>query len=51
MKYPWASIAIIAIWAGSVFIAVFRTNAEPTQILGFATVATAIIAYLGFRSA
>lgn len=50
MKYPWASVAIIAIWAGSVLIATFRTNTDPALILVFTTIATAIIAFLGFRS-
>lgn len=50
MKYPWASAAIMAIWGGSVLIAIFRTNSDPALVLVFATVATSIIAFLGFRS-
>ena len=50
MKYPWASIAIMAIWGGSVLISIFRENSDPVVVLIFATVATAFIAFLGFRS-
>ena len=51
MKYPWASIAIIAIWGGSVLISVYRTNSDPVMVMLFGTVTTAIIAFFGFRSA
>ncbi|MBI2514885.1 hypothetical protein HYV91_01700 [Candidatus Wolfebacteria bacterium] len=50
MKYPWASVAIIAVWGGSLLISVFRANSDPAMVLVFATLATAIIAILGFRS-
>jgi len=50
MKYPWASITIVAIWGGSMLISVFRGNSDPVTVLLFASVATAFMAFLGFRS-
>ncbi|MBI2122497.1 MAG: hypothetical protein HYT98_05300 [Candidatus Sungbacteria bacterium] len=50
MKYPWISLSILAVWFGSASVIIMRGKSDPFFILVLACIATAILAWIGFRS-
>ena len=49
MKYSWATFVILGIWSAIMVMVIGRDNTQPEQMFLFATVATLIISFLGYR--